>query len=64
MCQCFWELAGSVVFYKFDLLGDVGLLHLDVYDWMDYDLVEVGVFSKVSGREVENLCLEFDLFLH
>ena len=46
MCQCFWELAGSVVFYKFDLLGDVGLLHLDVYDWMDYDLVEVGFFLQ------------------
>jgi hypothetical protein len=38
--QCFLELAGSVVLYEFDLLGDVGFLHLDVYDWVDYDLVE------------------------
>ena len=44
--QCFLELAGSVVLYEFDLLGDVGLLHLDVYDWVDYDLVEVGVFMS------------------
>ena len=34
LCQCFWELAGSVVFYN-------------VYNWMDYDLVDVGVFQGV-----------------